>query len=198
MLSDLISSVAQAFLFSLIPFLVWLITARRKQSFPAWLGLKKPQCTKPGRMVVITLSVAAVYILSMMFCVRMLPAGVTTAGAQYAGQGISALLPILLYAFVRTALSEEILFRGFLLKLMQDRFGFRIANAIQAILFGLMHGLPFGLAAMSASAFLLLTALPGLVGAYQGLLNEKHCGGSILPSWLLHGCMNLLTAVLSL
>ena len=101
-------------------------------------------------------------------------------------------------AFVRTALSEEILFRGFLLKRIQNRTGFKMANAIQAILFGLMHGLPFGLTTKSVGVFLLLTILPGLFGAYQGWLNEKRCNGSILPSWLLHSCMNLVTAMLSL
>ncbi len=40
MLDDLISSVVQALLFILIPFLVWLIAARKKQSFFARLGLK--------------------------------------------------------------------------------------------------------------------------------------------------------------
>ena len=198
MLEDMLSSVAQALLFTLIPFLTWLITARKKQSFLAWIGLKKPCCAKPEMMLLISAAAAAAYILAMMFCLRFLPAGVTTAGAQYAGQGISALLPVLFYAFVRTALSEEILFRGFLLKRIRHRLGFKIANAIQSILFGLMHGLPFGLTTKSVGVFLLLTILPGLFGAYQGWLNEKRCNGSILPSWLLHSCMNLVTAMLSL
>ena len=84
------------------------------------------------------------------------------------------------------------------LKTVQKRFGFRIANTAQAVLFGLMHGIPFGMASNSAGAFLLLTALPGFFGWFQGWLNEKRSGGSILPSWLLHGCMNFVTAVLSL
>ena len=198
MLKDMLSSVAQALLFTLIPFLFWLIAARKKQSFFIWLGLRKPHCAKPGITLVITVAAAAAYILAMTLCLRILPAGVTTAGAQYAGQGINSALPVLLFAFVRTALSEEILFRGFLLKRIQNRTGFKMANAIQAILFGLMHGLPFGLATRSAGVSLLLTVLPGLFGAYQGWLNEKRCSGSILPSWLLHGFMNLTTAVLSL
>lgn len=39
---------------------------------------------------------------------------------------------------------------------------------------------------------------PELFGWYQGWLNEKRSAGSIIPSWLLHGCMNVLTGVLSL
>ena len=198
MLNELIGAVVQALLFTLIPFAVWLIASRKKESFFAWIGLKKPRCTAPGKTLVFTGAAAAAYILAMTLCIGMLPDGVTTAGAQFSGQGASGILSALFYAFVRTALSEEILFRGFLLKRIRCRFGFPAANAAQAVLFGLMHGIPFGLAAKSAGAFLLLTALPGLFGAFQGWLNEKRCGGSILPSWLLHGCMNFATALLSL
>ena len=198
MMNELLGSAAQCFLFTVIPFMVWLITARKRENFFAWLGLKKPHCAKPRTALMVSVLAAAAYILAMAFCFRRLPAGVTAAGAQYAGKGIASALPVLLYAFVRTALSEEILFRGFLLKEAQRRFGFRRANVFQAVLFGLMHGIPFGLATKSVTVFLLLTVLPGLFGGYQGWLNEKRCGGSILPSWLLHGCMNFLTAVLTL
>ena len=39
---------------------------------------------------------------------------------------------------------------------------------------------------------------PGLFGAYMGWMNEKKFGGSIIPSWILHGCMNFMTAIMSL
>ena len=105
---------------------------------------------------------------------------------------------VFIYAFVRTALSEEILFRGFILKCVERKFGFAMGNTVQAFLFGLMHGVPFGLATGSVWAFLLLTMLPGLFGAYMGWMNEKKFGGSIIPSWILHGCMNIMTAIMSL
>ena len=198
MLNELIGSVAQVFLFSLIPFLVWLVTARGKESFFSWIGLKKAVCSRPGKVIGITAAAAATYILAMNLFLRLLPEGVTTAGSQFEGQGFAALPAVLFYAFLRTALSEEILFRGFLLKRLRNRFGFAAGNTVQAILFGLMHGIPFGLVTKSAAVFLLLTAISGLFGWYQGWLNESQCGGSVIPSWLLHGCMNFLTAVLSL
>ena len=198
MLNELIGSIVQVLLFSLLPFLVWLATARKKESFFAWIGLKKPVCPNPGKVIGITVAAAAAYILAMNLSLRLLPEGVTTAGSQFGGQGIAALPAVLFYAFLRTALSEEILFRGFLLKRIRNRFGFAAGNAVQAVLFGLMHGIPFGLVTKSVAVFLLLTAIPGLFGWYQGWLNEKQCGGSIIPSWLLHGCMNFVTAALSL
>jgi len=69
---------------------------------------------------------------------------------------------------------------------------------VQALCFGLLHGLPFGLVTGSVPVMVILTLLPGAFGWYQGWLNEKRCGGSILPSWLLHGIMNSLIACLSL
>lgn len=40
-LNELISSILQIILFSLIPFIWWLTTARHKESFFSWIGLKK-------------------------------------------------------------------------------------------------------------------------------------------------------------
>lgn len=196
--NELLGSVLQALLFALAPFLVWVFTARKNESFFPWIGLKKPVFREGGKTLLITLGAALLYMGGMTLCIRFLPAGITTAGSQYQGQGPAALPAVLLQAFLRTALSEEILFRGFILKRIQKRAGFMLGNTAQALLFGLMHGVPFALATKSLAAFLLLTLLPGLFGWYQGWLNEKRSAGSIIPSWLLHGCMNFLTGVLSL
>lgn len=198
MLNELVGALIQVLLFSLIPLIFWYVTAHKKESFFKWIGLKKPLCDNSLKMALLSIVVTLVYFIVVSRCIKFLPEGVTTAGSQFAGQGILALPSVFFYAFLRTALSEEILFRGFLLKRIQSRFGFMTGNCVQALLFGLMHGIPFGLATNNALAFLLLTLIPGLFGWYQGWLNEKKCEGSIIPSWLLHGCINLLTAVLSL
>ena len=94
-------------------------------------------------------------------------------------------------------LSEDI-FVCFILKCIERKAGFAAGNSVQALLFGLIHGIPFGLATKSIPALVFLILLPGLFGWYQGWLNEKKCGGSIVPGWLLHGCINFVTAALSL
>ncbi len=198
MLNELVGALIQVLLFSLIPLIFWYVTAHKKESFFKWIGLKKPLCDSSLKMALLSIVVTLVYFIVVSRCIKFLPEGVTTAGSQFAGQGIFALPSVFFYAFLRTALSEEILFRGFLLKRIQSRFGFMTGNCVQALLFGLMHGIPFGLATNNALAFLLLTLIPGLFGWYQGWLNEKKCEGSIIPSWILHGCINLLTAILSL
>ena len=198
MLNELIGAVVQVLLFALVPLIFWFVTARKKESFCKWIGLEKPACKETWKAVLLTALVALLYIGAMAMCVRILPEGITTAGSMYAGQGISALPSLFFYAFLRTALSEELLFRGFILKRVQDIKGFAVGNIVQALLFGLMHGIPFGIVTRSISALFLLTLIPGLFGWYEGWLNEKRCGGSIVPGWMVHGCLNLLTGILSL
>ena len=198
MLNELIGAVVQVLLFALVPLIFWFVTARKKESFCKWIGLEKPACKETWKAVLLTALVALLYIGAMAMCVRILPEGITTAGSMFAGQGISALPSLFFYAFLRTALSEELLFRGFILKRIQDIKGFSVGNTVQALLFGLMHGIPFGIVTRSISALFLLTLIPGLFGWYEGWLNEKRCGGSIVPGWMVHGCLNLLTGILSL
>ena len=99
---------------------------------------------------------------------------------------------------IAAGLVEEMVFRGFLLKRIKNKFGFGIGNLIQAVLFGLLHGIPFGMATQNILVTVLLTILPGAFGWYQGWLNEKRCGESIVSSWLLHGTMNFIVTCLSL
>ncbi|MCI7100411.1 MAG: CPBP family intramembrane metalloprotease [Lachnospiraceae bacterium] len=124
--------------------------------------------------------------------------GITAAGSSFAGMGISALPTVFVYGFVRTGLSEELFFRGFLLKTISSRWGFAAGNTIQTVFFGALHGIPFGIATHNILVTIMLTLLPGAFGWYQGWLNEKRCGESIVPSWLLHGTINTIVACLSL
>lgn len=41
LINKIISSIIQITLFSLIPFIWWLVTTRKKESFLEWIGLKK-------------------------------------------------------------------------------------------------------------------------------------------------------------
>ena len=141
---------------------------------------------------------AALYCVLTYLCVYLISDQITVAGSQFAGMGLNGIPLALMYGYIRTGLSEEIVFRGFILKRIQNRFGFIIGNTVQAILFGLLHGIPFGLVTQNIFVVVCLTILPGAFGWYQGWLNEKRCGGSIVPSWLLHGTMNFLVTCLSL
>ncbi len=63
-----------------------------------------------------------------------------------------------------------------------------IGNTVQALLFGLLHGIPFGLATKNVAVTILLTLLPGAFGWFQGWRNEKRFNGSVIPSWLCKLC----------
>lgn len=195
---EFIGAIIQVLIFSLIPFIWWLINAR-KENFCKWLGLKKIE-HKGNAVLTILISVAVfiAYGFATSLLTKLLDAEVTSAGNQFAGKGLSYIPVAIAYGFIRTGLSEEIMFRGFLLKRIAGIFGFIAGNLIQALLFGLMHGIPFGLVSHNLLVAAGLTLLPGAVGFYMGWVNEKKCGGSIFPSWLMHGITNTIVTCMYL
>lgn len=198
-ISEVIGAVGQVILFSIIPFVAWLIAGRKKENFFKWIGIRKGN-RKSSWKKIIGLSALALagYIALTIASIKLLPDGVTLAGSQFAGLGASAIPAAIAYAFIRTALSEEIIFRGFILKRVASKFGFAAGNLVQAIAFGLMHGIPFGIATHNIGTTILLTLLPGAMGWFMGWLNEKNFEGSILPSWMMHGLINVTVTLLNL
>ena len=87
LISKAVSSVIQIILFSLIPFIWWLITARKKMNFFRWIGLKKPAGT---RFLLWTAGISAAFILVSFFMLTSLK-GVEMATSDFAGLGIGAL-----------------------------------------------------------------------------------------------------------
>lgn len=109
------------------------------------------------------------------------------------GFGLPAIVFILLTALFKTALAEEILFRGFIAKRLIHALGFRRGNVLQSLIFGMVHVLIFLLVSKNPVilvGILMLTAL----GAYIiGWLNERMAQGSILPGWIAHGLGNVIS-----
>lgn len=195
LIQTLINSVIQIILFSLIPFIWWLITARKKMNFFEWIGLKKISNAKGNKTLIWTIG-AIVAFLALSVFMLMAVRGVETAASEFAGLGFGAIPAILIYAIFKTALPEEIVFRGFILKRVSGKFGFAAGNLIQSILFGLMHGVMFFSAAGPVKA-LLITVFTGSIGWLMGYINEKKAGGSIIPSWCIHAAANIFSGVCS-
>ena len=195
LIQTLINSVIQIVLFSLIPFIWWLITARKKMNFFEWIGLKKIKDAKENKTVLWTIG-AIVAFLALSVFMLMAVRGMETAASEFAGLGIGAVPAILVYAIIKTALPEEIVFRGFILKRVSKKFGFAAGNLVQSILFGLMHGVMFFSAAGLVKA-LLITVFTGSIGWLMGYINEKKAGGSIIPSWCIHAVANIFSGVCS-
>ena len=198
LIDELLSAIIQLLIFTLIPFIVWVILYR-KENFFKWLGLKGFRLQdQPIKIAIIILLAIVIYCALTFFVINNISSDITLAGSQFNGMGIGALPAVFIYGYIQTGLSEEIIFRGFILKRISQRFGFTTGNIIQGLIFGLLHGLPFGLLTGNIMVTMLMTLLPGLFGMFEGWLNEKKCQGSIIPSWLLHGTMNFVIACIGL
>ncbi|MGO3751669.1 MAG: CPBP family intramembrane glutamic endopeptidase [Peptoniphilaceae bacterium] len=192
----IISSVIQIMLFSLIPFIWWFLKKKKEISFFQWIGIKKPVIVDK-RKYVISFLITIILFSSLSFIIPLFIKSSDTATSQFAGQGISALIPALIYSFLQTGLSEEILFRGFLTKRLINNFRFKVGNFIQAMLFGLMHGILF-LSIIGTVEIILVVFLTGGIGLLMGWINEKQSGGSIISSWLLHGIANISASIIAI
>lgn len=190
-----ISAVVQLALFTLIPFIWYIVCNKKCSGFFHWIGLKKPTVFDRTllKFVVFTIAVFSVTSVGILYSLR----GVGTATGTFSGMGIAGLPYAIIYAFITTALSEEILFRGFLMKRLSSKFGFPIGNIVQSILFGLLHGVMF-CSLINSAKVVLITAFTGLIAWCMGYANEKKTDGSIIPSWTIHGIANLFSAVISM
>jgi len=118
------------------------------------------------------------------------------ATSEFSGLGIGALPAILVYALFNTALPEEILFRGFILKRISNRFGFNAANYVQCILFGFLHGAMF-IKYVGPVVGVLITCLTMAIAWCMGYVNEKKADGSVLPSWGIHAVANIFSGMVA-
>lgn len=195
LIQKIVNSVIQILLFSLIPFIWWLVTARKKCNFFEWIGLKKIKGFKEHKTILWILIVLAAFLLLSVFMLISVR-GMETATSEFSGLGASAIPAILVYAIFNTALPEEILFRGFLLKRVASKFNFTAGNTVQSVLFGLMHGVMFFLVAGPLKA-VLIVLFTGVIGWFMGYLNEKKAGGSIIPSLIIHSTANIFSGLCS-
>ena len=106
LVNKLISSLIQIIIFTVIPFIWWLITARKKQKFNEWIGLKAPIGGTKTAFSIIGVSVAflilgaySLYIVS----------GIETATSDFRGLGTAAIPAILVNAVLNTSFPEEII-----------------------------------------------------------------------------------------
>lgn len=191
----MVSAVIQAVLFLVLPVVWWLVTAHQRIGFFAWLGWKRPVVV---RWVVLAAAMVGAFLLLLLpGLVIASQIGSSAATSQFHGLGWAGLPGVIAYALLQTAFAEESLFRGFLLKRVASVLGFWPANAIQAVVFGLLHAVPFGLV-LNAGWGVAIGVLTGAIGALMGYLNERLAGGSLIPSWTLHAAANLLAGCLAL
>lgn len=195
-LSEIVNAMIQVIIFTAIPFLWWLIFARKKQNFFIWIGLKPIKSTDKKSLFASTLIIIILFISLSLFLLYLLE-DVELATSEFLGLGIKGIPSALIYAFIKTSLSEEIIFRGFILKRLSNKIGFFFANMIQGILFGLLHGVIF-FSFVTPIMTIIIIAFTGFIGFFMGYINEIKGSGSILPSWIIHGLSNTFSSLISL
>lgn len=180
-----------------IPLCVYVISRRRLSGFFAWIGLRRA----PVRIVLAACGVALLLALTQLAIAwSLLKQPGTVSGDLLAlrdKQGWSAALIAMLVitAWLKTALTEEIFFRGFIAERLIGWLGFRRGNVVQALLFGLVHApilfvLPRD---QRLGAVAIISLLGPIVGGWiMGYFNHQKAGGSILPSICMHGLGNTL------
>ncbi len=185
----------QIALFTFLPFIWYRIRYKKRSGFLEWIGLKRPFAFNRSLLGFTAFTTVAFLAVStgILYALK----DVDTAASKFTGMGIAALPGALIYAFLTTALSEEILFRGFFLKRLSSKFGFWIGNFIQSTVFGLLHGAMFISKIHPGKAFLIL-AFTGMIAWCMGYANEKKAGGSIFPSWIIHGIANLFSGIVAM
>ena len=196
LLSMIFSSIVQIILFCLIPFVFWTITSRKRMSFFSYIGIQKIDKAKM-KDTFIWSTITLLFFIAISIYLLYIIKDVETATSKFSGLGFKGLLPALVYASLNTALPEEILFRGFLLKRVSNRFGFVCGNIVQSILFGLMHGILF-FSILEPVKTILVILFTGGVAFAMGYINEKKANGSVIPSFVIHMIANLVSSVISL
>lgn len=202
--SQLLSIVLQIVLFAMVPFLWWAVTARKKKiSFFHWIGLHKPELKVKWYYLLLFIVVYLIwYNVWSVIMLKVDSSGLLLTSHKieanaYSGLGASAILISFIQAFLQNGLSEELLFRGFLLKRFSAKFGKIFGWLISSILFGLTHnilamvaGIPFNFPTQ-ISIFIFVSG----GGFLLAILNEKVFNGSIFPSIVFHGCGDFIGAM---
>lgn len=190
--SELLGSMVQVIIFLLIPGIWWLLTARNEQNFGHWIGFRK---FKGGKSLAIWILFTIIGFWFVGSAELYSLKNVATATSAFTGLGISALPAIIVYAVFHTSLTEELLFRGFLLKRLSHKFGFALGNAVQALLFGLIHGVLLYSVGAGAAGVVSVTAFAASIAWAMGYINEKKASGSIYPGWIIHGTVNIIAGL---
>lgn len=194
-LQRIMSAFIQILFIILLPSIWWFLTVRGKVPFTEWIGLKSIKRVKDSDLISWIIGGFLLFTIFYMFVFPLTPS-IETATSIFSGMGYKALPSILIYSILQTSLPEELLFRGFLLKRMANHTPFVFANTIQAITFGLLHGILFA-SVVSLEVTFFIIFFTGAIAAYLGFVNEKKAGGSIFTSWIIHAVANIFSGIVA-
>ena len=194
---NIISTIIQIGIFTLMPFVAFQFRKDKTITFSKYIGFYKPT----GKSIIYVLLTSILIFVSGIILVQtnsgikdaVFAPNSVTGQIKQMGLSFKSILTLLIIALFKTSLSEEILFRGFIAKKLILKFGFNVGNAIQSIIFGLLHLLLFwALTKTTIINLLIIFALTTVAGWTIGMIKEKYANGSIIPGWIGHGIGNVL------
>lgn len=196
MLEELVSALLQVAVFTLIPFVVYLIRKKTAKGFFDDLGLKRS--TRSANLLALLLVLFAVPLFWLTFTNEVFRDIMTNPSSvsgriREMGMGPAAFAVILIAAGFKTALSEEIFFRGFLAKRLIAMTNFRVGNLLQAAIFGIIHTALFMTLTGNPLILFAVFFFPAAGAYFQAYLNEKVANGSIIPGWITHATSNIVS-----
>ena len=199
MVHYLTSSVTQVLLFSFIPFLVYLIQKKKLKGFFSYIGLKRSN--RKANQFALFIALLIAFPLLMLakyhdgFREAMLHPSSVSGSIRLIGDNTLMMVAILFTAVFKTALAEEIFFRGFVAKRLIALLGFTAGNIVQAIIFGALHSVLFYFIGISDNIFFLsiFFIVPTFGAWFKAFINEKMANGSIIPGWIAHGTANVIS-----
>lgn len=197
-LDEFINTVLQILAFSLIPFIVYLFSQRKKQSFLRYIGLTQ-STTKAnllGAVASLLFLAGALGLALWSPEIREILFDPQTMTGKFRAMGMSveSVVILLMLAVFKTAFAEEIFFRGFVAKRLMNWLGYQWGNLLQAVIFALVHLLLFLVILDSPAPFLIFIFLfSGLAGYMIVFIKEKYGNGSIIPGWIAHGLGNTIS-----
>ena len=198
LLNELISAILQVAVFTLIPFIFFLFRKDKTITFSRYIGFYQP--TKQSviysiftSLLFLIAGIALVFIDDGFRQIVHAPTSVT-GKLRLMGFTFESITTLLIIALLKTSLSEEIFFRGFIAKRLIHSLGFRTGNFLQAFIFGFVHLiLVWKLIQPALSGIIIIFIFSTLAGWVIGYIKEKHANGSIIPGWIAHGLGNTLS-----
>lgn len=196
-LSEIKNSISQILLFSLIPIIIYLIKQNTLKGFFVYVGLKK-SINKANLYAVLTSilfsgSLLLLAIFNDEFREIVHSPSSSTGGFKELGFSFSSVVILLIAAIFKTALAEEIFFRGFVAKRLISVLGYQKGNVLQALIFGVIHTAIFALVTSNILFLAVIFIVPS-IGSYVSVyLNEMLADGSIIPGWISHALGNIVS-----
>lgn len=195
--NEIIGVVAQIIIFTSIPFVVYLVTKKTTKGFFNYIGLKK----SIKRANILAVAACLLFVIPPLvltfvnddFKQIMLEPSSVTGKFNQMELGLPSIFLLLIIAIFKTALAEEILFRGFVAKRLISVFGYLKGNLFQAFLFGIIHTGLFAMTTQNPLFLMTIFIIPSIGAFVSVYLNEKLANGSIIPGWISHGLANVLS-----